>query len=95
MFFGCFIPSSFPGNKLLIIFNISEIWLKTTTKWWHIYKQRYLFEKVILKDFKYSIVMNIQSHEELWHTELKIYFPNTLRPINDKSKKHKIHLWYE
>lgn len=24
MFFGCFIPSPFPGNKALIIFNISE-----------------------------------------------------------------------
>ena len=53
-------------------------------------KDIYLFEKVIFKDFKYSIVTNIHSHEELWHTVLKIHFPNTLRSV--KNHKHKIHL---
>lgn len=53
-------------------------------------KDIYLFEKVIFKDFKDSIVTNIHSHEELWHTVLKIHFPNTLRSV--KNHKHKIHL---
>ena len=56
-------------------------------------KDIYLFEKVIFKDFKYSVVTNIHSHKELWHTELKIQFPNTFRSI--KNHQHRTHLWHE
>ena len=48
------------------------------------------FEKVIFKDFKYSVVTNIHSHKELWHTELKVHFPNTFRSV--KNHQHKTHL---
>lgn len=50
-------------------------------------KDIYLFEKVIFKDFKDSIVTNIHSHEELWHTVLKIHFLihwDLLKTINIK-----------
>lgn len=53
-------------------------------------KDIYLFEKVIFKDFKYSVVTNIHSYKELWHTELKIQFPNTFRSV--KNHQHKTHL---
>lgn len=55
-------------------------------------KDTYLFEKVIFKGFKDSIVINIHGQEELQYFELKIHSPNTLKCVNVESQKHEMHL---